>query len=182
MREDRFRILYAELRPELLRFVRRRCDPGSAEDIVAEALLVVWRRLEQAPPDLQDTRAWAYGITRNVLLNEQRGQRRHLAVAVRLAEYAGYAETGLWDEAEDVVNRVDLTRAWRKLSAVHQEALALVVLDQLDSRRAATVLGISAVAFRLRLSRARRALRLHLDHQPPAGARPAADSVLRSTP
>lgn len=181
-REDRFRALYAELRPSLLRFARRRSDPGSAEDVVAEALLVVWRRLEEAPPAPQDSRAWAYGITRNVLLNEQRGQHRHLALGVRLAEHGERGGVGRWDEAEEVVNRVDLARAWRKLSAVHQEALALVVLDGLDSPRAAAVLGISAVAFRLRLSRARRALRLHLDHQPPTDARSAANAVLRSTP
>lgn len=64
------------------------------------------------------------------------------------------------------MSRVDLTRAWRLLSAVHQEALALAVFEGLRAPQAAAVLGISPVAFRLRLSRARRVLRLHLDHQP----------------
>ncbi len=58
-RERRFQSLYAELRPELLRFVRRRePEPGVAGDVVADALLVVWHRLDEAPNDLDDARAW----------------------------------------------------------------------------------------------------------------------------
>ncbi|WP_041292351.1 RNA polymerase sigma factor [Kineococcus radiotolerans] len=187
-REDRFRALYAELRPQLLRFVHRRhaaTGTAAAEDVVADAFLVMWRRLEQAPTGLEDVRAWAYGITRNVLLNQARGQRRHLALSVRLAEHHDRDEkfrSEASSEADGVVNRVDLTRAWQRLSAVHQEALSLVVFDGLDSSRAASVLGISAVAFRLRLSRARRALRLHLDHPPLTSRRPSADPAFRSIP
>ncbi|MEJ5946475.1 sigma factor [Pseudokineococcus basanitobsidens] len=62
-REQRFRLLYDELRPQLLRFVRLRAGPGEAEDVVADTFLVVWRRLEDVPPDLGDARAWVYGIT-----------------------------------------------------------------------------------------------------------------------
>jgi RNA polymerase sigma-70 factor (ECF subfamily) len=45
---------------------------------------------------------------------------------------------------------------------VHQEAIALAVLDGLTAPEAALVLGISPAAFRLRLSRARRSLRRHI--------------------
>ena len=57
---------------------------------------------------------------------------------------------------------MDLGRAWRLLSERHQEALALTVWDGLTALEAATVLGISPVAYRLRLSRARSVLRAHL--------------------
>ncbi|WP_432548327.1 RNA polymerase sigma factor [Kineococcus sp. SYSU DK004] len=181
-REDRFRALYDELRPPLLRFAHRRSDAGTAEDVVADALLVVWRRLDEVPADRDDARAWAYAITRNVLLNQARGRRRRAALGVRLAEVGDREERARRDESEGVVHRVDLARAWRELSDVHQEALGLVVFEELDSPRAAAVLGISAVAFRLRLSRARRALRQHLDHPLPAGRPAAAGPVLRSVP
>jgi RNA polymerase sigma-70 factor (ECF subfamily) len=48
------------------------------------------------------------------------------------------------------------------LSAAHQEALSLSVWEGLTGAQAAQVLGISAVAFRIRVSRARRLLKHHL--------------------
>ena len=110
---------------------------------------------------------WVFGITRNILLTEQRGARRRQALGVRLAD----ATPSPADvDADAVVCRVDLDRAWRLLSEVHQEVLGLAVFEQLRAPEAAAVLGISPVAFRLRLSRARRALRLHLDHLPQPSA------------
>lgn len=166
-RERRYRELYSAVYADLLRFVQRRTAPGHAEDVVAEALLVVWRRFDDAPDEDGDARAWTFGIARNILLNAQRGERRREALGVRIADTAATAA-----EAEDdlTATRIDLARAWNRLSEVHQEALGLAVFEQLAAPQAAAVLGISPVAFRLRLSRARRALRLLLDHLPqPAG-------------
>ncbi len=80
------------------------------------------------------------------------------------------------------MSAVDLSRAWRRLSPVHQEALALSTYEELTAGQAAAVLDISPVAFRLRLSRARRALRLHLDHLPGAAVTPARATAGRTTP
>jgi RNA polymerase sigma-70 factor (ECF subfamily) len=52
---------------------------------------------------------------------------------------------------------VDLGRAWRLLSERYQETLALTVWEGLTTLEVAAVLEISPVAYRLRLSRARRA-------------------------
>jgi RNA polymerase sigma-70 factor (ECF subfamily) len=148
---------------DLVRFAQRRVPAAQAEDIVADAFLVAWRRTDDAPQELADARAWLFGIARNVILNTQRGTRRQHAVAVRLAEAPPSA---LDDNAELVAQQIDLSRAWSRLTDVHQEALALAVLDSLNAPQAAAVLGISPVAFRLRLSRARRALRSLLGHLP----------------
>jgi RNA polymerase sigma-70 factor (ECF subfamily) len=86
----------------------------------------------------------------------------HDAVAVRLAEVRhGAADAG--QHPDLVAHRVDIAAAWPLLSALHQEAIALSVLDGLTAPEAAAVLGISPTAFRLRLSRARRTLRRHVD-------------------
>ncbi|PFG38053.1 RNA polymerase sigma-70 factor (ECF subfamily) [Georgenia soli] len=176
-REHTFRSLYEAVYPDLLRFVQRRAAPDHAEDVVAEAFLVVWRRLDDLPRAHPDARAWIFGIARNILLNEHRGEQRRRALGVRLAD----AMTSSDEIAtEAVVHRVDLARAWRRLSERHQEALALAVLDGLNAPQAAGVLAISPVAFRLRLSRARRALRLHLDHLPRA-VTPTRDAAERTT-
>jgi RNA polymerase sigma-70 factor (ECF subfamily) len=161
-RESRFSALYQAAYADLVRFTQRRVADGQAEDVVAEAFLVAWRRLDDVPEHLVDARAWLFGVARHTIMNTQRGAERRRALAVRLAKTPTTAD----GPADLVAQQVDLARAWNQLSAVHQEALALVVLDDLAAPQAAAVLGISPVAFRLRLSRARRALRAHLDHHP----------------
>lgn len=163
-REQRFRALYAGTYAEVLRFAQRRVHPSHAEDVVADAFLVAWRRLEEAPSRAGDLRAWLFGIARNCLLNTRRGLGRQDAVAVRIAEVAP-PEEGVVEE-ESTVRRLDLAAAWRRLGAGEQETLALTVFDHLTSPQAAAVLGISAATYRLRLLRARRALRRHLEHAP----------------
>ncbi|WP_082699424.1 RNA polymerase sigma factor [Arthrobacter sp. EPSL27] len=173
-RADAFRSLYESAYPDLLRFVQRRTEPTGAEDVVAEAFLVVWKRFSEAPGNESDARAWVFGIARNLLLNARRGEQRRQALGVRLA--ATTTEFFSDSHADLVGNRVDLNRAWQLLSEVHQEAMGLAVFENLAAPQAAKVLGISPVAFRLRLSRARRALRLLLDHLPPHASETSAAS------
>ncbi len=161
-REQRFREIYDSVYVDLLRFVRRRVHQSQAEDVVGEVMLVAWRRLDDVPADLSSARAWLFGVARKILQNTRRRDTRHNAVAVRLAEVQrGPADAG--QHPDLVAHRVDIAAAWPLLSAVHQEAIALSVLDGLTAPEAAAVLGISSTAFRLRLSRARRTLRRHVD-------------------
>jgi RNA polymerase sigma-70 factor (ECF subfamily) len=159
-RAARFTPLYEATYADLLRFAQRRVHPTHAEDVVAEAFLVAWRRLDDLPSRRDDARAWLFGIVRGVILNTHRGTERQQALAVKLAD----VPTSVPADADLVARQIDLSRAWQQLSEMHQEALSLAVLDGLNAPQAAAVLGVSAVAFRLRLSRARRALRLHLDN------------------
>ncbi|MCA4134045.1 RNA polymerase sigma factor [Arthrobacter sp. M4] len=163
-REHTFRTIFEAVYPDVIRFLQRRTHPDNVEDVAAESLLVVWRRLDELPQLRDDARAWVFGITRNVLLNTQRGEQRRQALGVRLADAAG--DSSFDTTADLATSRVDLNTAWQLLSEVQQEALALAVFEDLSAPQAATVLGISPVAFRLRLSRARRALRLLLEHLP----------------
>src|SRR3954447_8471490 len=161
-REERFRDIYDAGYVDLLRFVRRRVHPTHAEDIVGDVMLVAWRRLDDVPADLSSARAWLFGVARKTVQNTRRRDNRHDAVAVRLAEVRhGAADAGLHPDL--IAHRVDIAAAWPLLSALHQEAIALSVVDGLTAPEAAAVLGISSTAFRLRLSRARRTLRRHVD-------------------
>jgi RNA polymerase sigma-70 factor (ECF subfamily) len=161
-REQRFRALYDAVYVDLLRFVRRRVHPSHAEDVVGDVMLVAWRRLDDVPADASAARAWLFGVAHKTLQNARRREGRQDAVAVRLAEAAPTsAHAGQVPEA--VADKADLAAAWPRLSPVHQEAIALAVLDGLTAPEAALVLRISPVAFRLRLSRARRALRRHIE-------------------
>lgn len=166
--DQRFRDLYGATYDDVLRFVQRRVHPSHAEDVVADTFVVAWRRVDDLPRLADDQRAWLFGIARNCLLNSRRGQGRHESLAVRIAE-AGTTSPALLaggPDPEYAGLRLDLARAWRKLSDEEQEVLALSAFDELTSPQAGRVLGISSAAFRLRLMRARRSLRGHLDPAP----------------
>ena len=141
---------------DLVRFAARRTEPQRAEEIAAEAFAVAWRRSADLPRELGDARAWLFGIARNLLMASNR---RDLALRVRVCDPTDLdaAEVGHEDA---VVSSVDLARAWARLNGLHQEALSLTVWEDLTGAQAAAVLGISPVAYRIRLSRARRALAL----------------------
>lgn len=169
--EDRFRAAYHATYPDLLRFATRRVHPSHAEDVVADAFLVAWRRVADLPDELDHQRAWLFGIARRTLLNQHRTDRRHQALAVRIAEHQPPSE-GV--DPDLVAARIDLARVWSALPATDQEVIALTAWDGLDGPAAAQVLGITPVAYRLRLSRARRRLRRLLDLPHDSAARTAA--------
>lgn len=158
--EQRFTRVYESTYTDLVRFVVRRAGVDVAEDIAAEALAIAWRRSRDLPDDPDEARAWVFGIARRLLLAHHRTSRGALPVELEGLPVAGHEDT--------VAAMTDLVRAWRQLSARHQEALALTVWEGLSGAQAAAVLGISPVAYRVRLSRARTALRALLDHTPMA--------------
>lgn len=165
-REARFRQLYAATYADVSRFVLRRVHASHVEDVTAEVFVVAWRRLPDVPTTPGEATAWLLGVARRTLQNSSRGRQRYAALTVRIAEHGPHQV----DAADDVLTRrLDLAAAWPRLSAAHQEAIALIAWDGLSTAQAAAVIGISAVAFRLRLSRARRVLRRHLDEpaEPP---------------
>ncbi len=177
-REERFRALFADAYLDVIRFAQRRIHATHAEDVVAEAFLVAWRRLDDAPSSHGDLRAWLFGITRHCLMNARRGHDRQQALAVQLAE-VGTSRAQVSGPDPDLISwQVDLAAAWKRLSAGEQEVLALTVFEDLTSPQAARVIGISSAAYRLRLMRARRELRRHLDR---AGSASAFDPTIQES-
>lgn len=176
-RSDRFAALFADVYGDVVRFAQRRTAVSVAEDVAAETFLVAWRRFDEVPSGRGEARAWLFVVARNHMLNLVRGQDRRDALAVRIAHTPSVQPPGSPD-LDAAVMRCDFAAAWRRLSAAEQEVLALTVFDGLASAQAARVLGVSPTAYRLRLMRARRALRNHLDITDP---RPTADSLLPET-
>jgi RNA polymerase sigma-70 factor, ECF subfamily len=166
-REARFRAVFEATYDDLLRFAQRRTDPAQAEDVAADVFLVAWRRLDDMPEQIDDARPWLFGVARATMLNHRRGERRRHALAVRIAD-ATPMTTNRADSPEvSAAHRLDLAAAWNRLSAAEQEAISLAVWEGLDSAQAGLVLGCTATAYRLRLSRARRSLRRHLEAPTP---------------
>lgn len=161
-----FTALFEALYDDLVRFVQRRVDEPLVEDVVAEVFLVAWRRFSDVPDGVAHARPWLFAVARRTLANAHRGRRRAAALALRVSTQPRAADD---EEPAAVVHRVDLARAFAQLSPRDQEALALVAWDGLTPTEAAQILDVSVSAFSVRLSRARRRLRAHLDHRPTPG-------------
>ncbi|WP_082589367.1 RNA polymerase sigma factor [Nostocoides sp. Soil756] len=158
-RAEDFTRLFEDSFDDVFRFCARRAPVARAEDIAAEALATAWRRFETLPVARSDQRAWLFTTARHILLRDERNEGRRRAFTIALGPGHLVDVPGVDGEA---ATRADLGRAWARLSSVHQEALALTVWEGLSAEEAASVLDISPVAYRLRLSRARKVLRAQL--------------------
>lgn len=163
-REQRFTVLFQHTHAALLAYaVRRVADPSDAADVVAEAFLVAWRRIDEVP-DGPDARPWMFGVARRVLANAQRGERRRHALADRLRLEIADAVP-----SPDVAVATDVEWAMRRLDEDDREVLRLTAWEQLARDEIALALGVSRGAVRMRLHRARRRLAAVLaEYGPPA--------------
>ena len=161
--EARFELLYAEHGRAVLAYaVRRAPDVQDAADVVAETFLVAWRRLDDVPP-AGAARLWLYGVARHVLANQQRSERRRERLSERLRrELPAALEGGPPPASPSGAVRAALAR----LGPEDQEILRLCGWEELTPGEIATVLGISQVAVRSRLHRARHRLRAALEDAP----------------
>jgi RNA polymerase sigma factor (sigma-70 family) len=173
MEDDRARFveLFQRHYGAVMRYAARRVGPDRAPDVVSEAFLVAWRRLADVP--VTDPLPWLYATTRHLLGNEIRGRRRQARLAARMGEVV---EMVAADHADVVVDQVRVRHALAELSEGDQEALRLAAWEGLDASAAATVMGCSRAAYKVRLYRARRRLAAALG---PVQDRAAADAVLR---
>ncbi len=129
----------------LQRFLRRRTDPATAEDVLGDVLLVLWRRAEEIPAEAP--LAWAYGVARGCLANHVRGSARQERLVEKLKlEPGGGPELTPEHEALD--------EALAQLPENDRELLRLWAWEQLAPREIATVLDITPNAASIRLHRA----------------------------
>src|SRR5665647_1800859 len=107
------------------------------------------------------TRAWLFGIARNVVLTEYRRRARFSRAIGRLGGHRVLEP----DALEHAIERIDAERPARVLrtgiaglTPVLRDVLELIAIDELSVTEAAAVLGISPNTARVRLHRARRQL------------------------
>ena len=147
-RAERFEVLAAEVAPAVLRYAMRRTDPQTAEDVLAETLLVAWRRLDDVPEGSE--LPWCYGVARRQLANAERSARRQRSLVARIVRLER-PQAATLDEPPDPV----LHAAMAKLRADDQELLRLWAWEDLTPPQIAEVLGTTANAVSIRLHRAR---------------------------
>jgi RNA polymerase sigma-70 factor (ECF subfamily) len=164
--EAQFEALARTASPRLLGYVTRRLgDPADAADVVAEVLLVAWRRIESLPHGDEEAVHWLFGVARRVLANVRRGRIRRHQLAERLRH-----ELASVVPAEPAPNSGVLREILASLPEADRELITLQAWEGLTVAQAATVVGIRPAAARKRLERARRRIRTALDD---ADAEPA---------
>jgi RNA polymerase sigma factor (sigma-70 family) len=136
-------------------YVGRRVAPDEADDVIAQVFLAAWRRLEQVPAPPQD-RLWLFGVARKAIADHHRSRQRRRRLGARLA---GDAATVPVLPADPDPRCEDVLAAMTALRPAEQEALRLVLWDELTHAEAAELLGCSVNAFELRYRRARNAVR-----------------------
>lgn len=148
----------------VMRYVRRRtAQPADAEEIVAEAFVIAWRRIDDAPAP-EERLYWLYGIARRVLANHRRGLARRVRLHTKLREALSGPRHSSSALPEVLV-------AMEALNATDQEILRLTAWEGLPHVEIAAVLGITPNAAAIRLHRARGRLRRALDDRIPRPAK-----------
>jgi RNA polymerase sigma-70 factor (ECF subfamily) len=191
-RQARFEALFSEHYEAVHRYALRRAEPPLAEEVVNEAFLVAWRRLDAVP---EEPLPWLYATAGHVLANRRRDAARHArrigaaaaasgvtaargerAVADRDGGDAGQGEDpagrrrraaldATRDPADRLAERDAVLRAFTGLSEPDREALRLVAWERLSLADAARAAGVSRPAFAMRVHRARRRLAARLREQ-----------------
>ncbi|MEV4726301.1 RNA polymerase sigma factor [Micromonospora humida] len=131
---------------------------STAEDVTQATFLVAWRRRCDARLVDGSALPWLLVVATNAVRSEWRSARRWLALLRRLP---GQRPTD-GDLADEVSARLDDERRMtevlavvRRLPPAEREAVALCLWSGVSYPDAAAVLGISEVAVRSRVSRAR---------------------------
>jgi len=149
---ERFELIYAQYEQRVLAYALRRAAVEVAKDAVAETFLTAWRRFEESPAD---PLPWLIAATRRTLANQRRSIGRQVLLAERLAQERQPDPGGEGVDAGDA----ELVRAaFATLTVEEREVLALIAWDGLTAAQAARSLRCTAVAYRVRLHRARRRL------------------------
>lgn len=146
-REARFAAVADTCLEPVRRYLARRTDPATAEDVLADVLLVCWRRLDDVP---EEALPWAVGVARNQLRNAERAARRRERATARLADEQRVAG--------DPPDTAALSEALSHLRPADAELLRLWAWEGLQPADVATVFGISPNAAAIRLHRAKRRL------------------------
>jgi RNA polymerase sigma factor, sigma-70 family len=147
---DRFRALVREVADPVRRYLWRRTDEATADEVLAETLVVLWRRFDDEP---REPIPWAIGIARKVLANAVRAAARRERLVAKVIAVDPPRETV---EEHDDDTDAEVRRVLDALKPADAELLRLWSWDGLEPRELAVVLGISANAAAVRLHRARR--------------------------
>jgi RNA polymerase sigma factor (sigma-70 family) len=143
-------------------FARRVTDPHLVADLTADVFYAVIGSAHAYEPARGSELGWLYGIARHVLASDRRQEARRLRAEGRSAGQRLLDD----DDIARLEDRIDAESAARRLyqaladlPARDRAILEFVAVDGLRLTEAAAALGISSGSARVRMYRARRAVR-----------------------
>ncbi|NWF24727.1 RNA polymerase sigma factor [Streptomyces sp. PKU-EA00015] len=181
-----FEAFYREHVQTMLRYAARRSrDPFAAADLVADVFLAAISAASGYREELGSPIAWLHGIARKVAAAEDRRAARSSVAESRISghrllENDDIARLEERIDAEQACH--DLLAAMATLPAGQRAVLELVAVDGLTIAEAAAALDINPVAARVRLHRARSAMRRELASQTTTDSTPSLSPPLEVTP
>jgi len=159
---DRFGLLYDRYCAMLYRYAYRRLGPsGSAEDVVADAFVVAFRKRGGYDLSKADARPWLFGILTKEIARRRRSEE---------ARYRALGRAGTDEQVHEFADRVvaavaaqavrgELTAALAGLRPAERDVLLLIAWGELSYEEVAESLNIKIGTVRSRLHRARQQLR-----------------------
>jgi RNA polymerase sigma factor (sigma-70 family) len=143
-------------------FARRSAEPQTVADLTADTFVEAITSYRTFDPRRGTARAWVFGIARRIYAAHCEAHSRQQARVQRLA---GRRELEP-DQVGELLDRIDAERDGRALlseltalPALDRAVVELVDIAGLRTKEAASVLGLSGGAVRMRLMRARARLR-----------------------
>ena len=172
--EELFAAHHAEIYAYLIRMLR---DPDLAADLTQDAFVKAYRNYDTLEKP-ENARAWLYQIAHRVALDHIRRQK-----IVRFLPWTGESR-GAAPSTERLVMDAhlssDMQRALERIPERQRAALLLAELHDLTGLELAAALGVSHVAARALLTRARESLRQALASERAAEAAADADTDARA--
>lgn len=162
-RRARFEALAGQVLEPLRRYLARRASGAVADDALSDALLVLWRRLDDVPAP-PEALPWAYGVAHGCLANAERSARRQQRLAVRIAVVDPPADAAAVGEG-DRLDPGPVRDALTALRPASVEVLRLWAWEELAPAQIAVVLGVTPNAVSIRLHRAKRELAAELERR-----------------
>lgn len=172
---DAYSVFFRRHADAITRYAVRRCtNPEDVADLVAECFLVALQAAHRYIPETDTALPWLFGISRRLLAKQRRKYAGNRRLEVK-ASNAFPAFTAAEDN--EIAAAIDASRqapalevALNSLTPAEREVLELVAYDGLSPSEAAAALDITPNAARLRLSRARKAVRAQIAPAPTAGS------------
>ena len=149
-----------ELQPDIRRYARRQCHrTSSIEDVVQEALIVLYRRVGSVRDPLA-VAGWIFRVVSRLCMLPVLGLIRGAEALSERHEAAHFAQM----PQDDL--RIDLVRALESLPAIYREVVLLRDMEQLTIGEVADRLAITREACKSRIHRGRALLREYLRAEP----------------
>lgn len=157
--------LYHSCAKRLHRYLARRVGAQVADDLVADAFLIVWEQRADRDLDSDDARAWLYGVATNLLRGHVRTEEtrlRHLALEAPSAVAGDDPQTWVANVVDARALAAQLGPLIAELRPEERDVLLLTAWGELSLTEIATATSVPVATVRTRLHRARARLRRRL--------------------